>query len=127
MKILNLVLKGKWYDMIESGEKKEEYREFKPYWEKRLLNYKAIQKYVRENYEAITIKRILFPWRTPIENADRAFPRGFTHVKFRHGYKSKRSMLWTVESITLGFDGKAEWGAPQDVQMFIIRLGERIK
>lgn len=26
MKTLNLVLKHKWYDMIESGEKKEEYR-----------------------------------------------------------------------------------------------------
>ena len=30
MKILNLTLKAKWYDMIESGEKKEEYREIKP-------------------------------------------------------------------------------------------------
>ena len=27
MKTLHLVLKHKWYDMIESGEKKEEYRE----------------------------------------------------------------------------------------------------
>ena len=26
MKTLHLVLKHKWYDMIESGEKKEEYR-----------------------------------------------------------------------------------------------------
>lgn len=37
MKTLHLVLKRKWYEMIESGEKKEEYREIKPYWEKRLL------------------------------------------------------------------------------------------
>ena len=29
MKTLNLVLKHKWYDMITSGEKKEEYREIK--------------------------------------------------------------------------------------------------
>ena len=27
MKTLHLVLKSKWYDMIASGEKKEEYRE----------------------------------------------------------------------------------------------------
>lgn len=33
---LHLILKKKWYNMIESGEKKEEYREIKPYWEKRL-------------------------------------------------------------------------------------------
>lgn len=38
MKILDLPLKAKWYDMIESGVKPEEYREIKPYWEKRLIN-----------------------------------------------------------------------------------------
>lgn len=35
-KILHLTLKKKWFDMIASGEKKEEYREIKPYWQKRL-------------------------------------------------------------------------------------------
>lgn len=38
MKILDLPLKAKWYEMIESGEKKEEYREIKEYWRKRLVN-----------------------------------------------------------------------------------------
>ena len=33
---LHLTLKRKWFDMIASGEKTEEYREIKPYWEKRL-------------------------------------------------------------------------------------------
>jgi len=37
MNILHLTLKRKWFDMILSGEKKEEYREIKPYWRKRLL------------------------------------------------------------------------------------------
>ena len=36
MKTLDLVLKHKWYDMIESGEKTEEYREIKPYWIRRI-------------------------------------------------------------------------------------------
>lgn len=40
MKILHLTLKKKWFDMIASGEKKEEYREIKPYWFKRLRNKK---------------------------------------------------------------------------------------
>lgn len=31
-----LPIKKKWYDMILSGEKKEEYREIKPYYEVRL-------------------------------------------------------------------------------------------
>jgi len=38
MKILHLTLKKRWFDMILSGEKKEEYREIKPYWEGRLYN-----------------------------------------------------------------------------------------
>jgi len=38
MKILHLTLKKKWFDLIASGEKKTEYREQKPYWEKRLLD-----------------------------------------------------------------------------------------
>ena len=44
MKILHLTLKKKWFDMIASGEKKEEYREIKPYWTKRLADrdYDAI-------------------------------------------------------------------------------------
>jgi hypothetical protein len=33
---LHLTLKRHWFDMIESGEKKEEYREVKPYWDTRL-------------------------------------------------------------------------------------------
>lgn len=38
IRILDLPLKKEWYNMIESGEKKEEYREIKPYWTKRLRN-----------------------------------------------------------------------------------------
>lgn len=37
MKILHLTLKKKWFDLIASGEKRHEYRECKPYWEKRLI------------------------------------------------------------------------------------------
>lgn len=37
MKILHLTLKKKWFDLIASGEKVEEYREVKPYWTKRLV------------------------------------------------------------------------------------------
>ena len=39
-KTLHLVLKRKWWDMIASGEKKEEYREVCHYWAIRLLDNK---------------------------------------------------------------------------------------
>lgn len=34
--MLTLPIKKKWFDMILSGEKKEEYREIKPYYKSRL-------------------------------------------------------------------------------------------
>ena len=37
--ILSLVLKGKWYDMIEHGGKREEYRDATKYWRIRLNNW----------------------------------------------------------------------------------------
>lgn len=37
--VLPLVLKGKWYDMIASGEKTEEYRADTPYWHRRFSNW----------------------------------------------------------------------------------------
>ena len=36
--MLVLPIKKKWFDMIASGEKKEEYREIKPYYNKCLGN-----------------------------------------------------------------------------------------
>ena len=34
--VLTLVLKRKWYDMIASCEKREEYRDYTLYWRKRI-------------------------------------------------------------------------------------------
>ena len=44
MKVLHLTLKKQWFDMIASGEKREEYREIKKYWNRRLnKEYDAIE------------------------------------------------------------------------------------
>lgn len=40
--LLHLPLKREWYDMIASGEKREEYRDYKLYWVVRIRN--AIEK-----------------------------------------------------------------------------------
>lgn len=37
MATLHLTLKKKWFDLIRSGVKTEEYREMKPYWDRRLM------------------------------------------------------------------------------------------
>ena len=38
MKTLNLILKKKWYDLIEQGIKLEEYREWNQYYIKRIID-----------------------------------------------------------------------------------------
>lgn len=37
--VLTLVLKGKWYDMIACGRKREEYRDEGKYWNTRIRNW----------------------------------------------------------------------------------------
>lgn len=100
-KILNLNLKKEWYDMIESGVKKEEYREIKPYWEQRLLDVADMNEY---------------------GGVEHTF-RHYDAVRFVYGY-TKRNMTFEVKGITIG-KGRYEWGAP-DKDVFIIELGERI-
>lgn len=95
MMTLYLPLKKEWYNMIESGEKKEEYREINNYWASRLL-HRHIQQF-----------------------------KLFEAVRFSYGY-TNRTMTYKIESLRIG-KGKPEWGAPTDHEVFIIKLGERMK
>lgn len=56
---LHLVLKSKWYDMIASGEKKEEYREMTDYWKKRIWDKRREIESVcfHRGYSPVTITR----------------------------------------------------------------------
>lgn len=111
-RMLHLVLRRKWYDMITSGVKTEEYREIKLYWEKRLLDYKAFCKY----YESAEFKKKLlskelglYDWNPHIDDPCGTFPKGYTHVKFRLGYhKDAPAMTFKIENITIGY-GRPEW------------------
>jgi len=99
MKILHLNLKKKWFDMILSGEKKEEYREMKPYWQRRL---------VKEGY-----------WHSQAV-------KDFDIIRFKNGYqKDAREM--DVEFLGgLPADwGKKEWGGMDhnSHRIFILKLG----
>ena len=106
MKTLHLNLKAKWYDMIESGIKKEEYREIKPFWEKRFFkNFKHID----ENGETVYTKIV----------------KDYDVVKFIYGY-TKRSMMFKFGNIVIN-TGNPDWGAEEGVKYFVIKLGERIE
>ena len=112
MKILDLPLKAKWYNMIESGGKAEEYREDKPYWRKKLmLCYRSID-WCDDCVSCANCSVSRY----------RRF-RDYTHIRFRYGY-TKRTMLFELRKITIG-KGKPEWGAPTDKDVFILTLGNR--
>lgn len=128
MKILDLVLKGKWYDMIASGAKYEEYREIKPYWFKRLICYDS-EEYADGNPISCYFSEDgAFDTPSKAINWDLTYGgilefKEFTHVSIRRGYTSI-TMLFKCEGISIG-KGNPAWGAPED-EVFIIKLGERV-
>ena len=106
MKILHLTLKKKWFDMIASGEKKEEYRETKDYWCKRFCNKEW--------------------FKHEISTLEQAIDKKYDVVTFKNGY-SRNAPEITLEckGIKIG-SGYKEWGAIYNDYYFIIKLGERI-
>lgn len=99
MKILDLPLKAKWYEMIESGNKKEEYREIKKYWIGRLAKCGGHNSYEKTGFYCK--KAICF---SCITRGNGFHPKEYTHVRFRFGY-TKRTMLFELESILFGENG----------------------
>ena len=118
MKTLYLPLNAKWYEMIESGEKKEEYREIKQYWCTRIGNECGKfyhQKFINGD---ITYICSYTNRRCRCKQAN-----NYTHVRFSYGY-TRRTMTFEIESISIG-KGKPEWGAAEE-DVFIIKLGKKL-
>lgn len=110
MKILHLALKKQWFDMILSGEKKEEYREIKEYYDGRLASKSIIN--------AGTASESVL-WR-PHHNR-------FDAVQFRNGYaKNAPTMLVECKGIRIGTP-RPEWSGNMQGDHFIIELGNIIK
>lgn len=113
LRAIHLPLKAEWYDMIESGEKPEEYREIKPHWLKNLC-YQRIEH--SDCYPECKCEDCL------MRGEYLAYP--FDAVVFRYGY-TKKYMVWSIDEISIG-QGRAEWGAPENKETFIIKLKERL-
>lgn len=120
MKTLHLTLKKRWFDMIQSGEKCEEYREIKNYWFRRIYGLyitdpgsgklhtdDAVYATLSQNHNLIMSKH------PPIQ---------FARVTFRNGYgRFVPEMTFPIESITIG-EGRPEWGAEPGKKYFIIKF-----
>lgn len=118
MKTLTLPLKKKWFDMIASGEKKEEYRKLTLYWQKRLLRCG-----IARNGNCLLAGKVVYPACRHLEYTN------YDAVTFTLGYPraddASRRMTFTLKDICFG-EGKEEWGAEAGTVYFVIKLGERL-
>lgn len=99
MRTLTLSLKKQWFDMIKSGEKKEEYREVNRYWIARLV-------------------AAMVPFTgTVLSFTD------FDRIVFTLGYPkagdTERRLTFKNPRISIG-TGRPEWGAVPGKNYFVI-------
>ena len=129
-KTLHLVLKRKWWDMIESGEKKEEYRDFTPFYVKRLCDNpcfnkqgEIIERNIIDKWTLDACEKRGIDLKTAWVDGN-IVPKDYTSVTFHFGYTNK-TMVYSVKDISVG-EGRTEWGAETGKEYFIIKLEERI-
>ena len=89
--MLVLPIKKKWFDMIANGEKKEEYREIKPYYTSRFF-----RNFIKSGME---IKYLL---------AEENMNIVYDFIILRNGYRKDSPQLKCYVRIRKGY-GKEEW------------------
>ena len=104
-KVLTLSVKKEWFDMISAGEKKEEYREIKLFWIRRLAD--STDGFVLRNFVGITQKF-----------------KPYTHVLFINGYGNDKPRIEKeIESIDI--DRPRKGWCPDDFlgkEFFVIKF-----
>lgn len=124
-KKLHLNLKRRWFDMILSGEKKEEYRELHNYWMQRFLGYyfqDGDSKKPCEDSET---------YNTLSQNAevfnDELMDNSPKTIIFSNGYAKDR---YQFEIECKGVEikgGEEKWGAEPGRKYFVLKLGRVLK
>lgn len=105
--------------MIASGEKKEEYREIKPYWVSRLVDEIELPRTWELN-EGFAFE--LAGHKCVMKNS-----QAFDCVEFRNGYsKNAPKVRLKIRDIVQDY-GKEKWGAVYGQPYFVIKLGDIIK
>lgn len=103
--MLTLPIKKKWFDMIKSGEKKEEYREIKPYYNKRFEPYIPDFGNMKMEY----MKGGMGFWEVADE------------ILFRNGYSKNSPTIKCKVKIERGC-GKEEWGAEPNKLYYVLKI-----
>lgn len=106
--MLTLPIKRKWFDMILSGEKTEEYREIKPYYISRFENLFGFY---------------YIPGGSPASAKDLLIYQDY-HVReimFRNGYSATAPAFVASCTISVG-RGKKKWGAEPGKKYFVLKI-----
>lgn len=98
--MLTLPIKKKWFDMIKSGEKKEEYREIKPYWTKRFCH--AL-------------------YDLELGNSSKTLYNAVGTVIFKNGYQKNAPKIKCDIELRQDF-GKEEWGAEPNKLYYVLKI-----
>lgn len=116
--MLILPIKKKWFDMILSGEKKEEYREIKEYYETRFQNlFGALTVHSvsvfsdDEEYELLQGKSVIKQMRKD----------SVQEIIFRNGYSKNSKAIKARCRLWIG-KGRPEWGAEPDKQYYVLEI-----
>ena len=106
--MLTLPIKKKWFDMIVSGEKKEEYREIKSYYDNRFMNAFGF---------LLVGGQMVYGEAAP-EEIRKPCPQGDL---VQHGYS--KDLPEVVCKCTLQFGkGKPEWGAEPGKLYYVLKI-----
>ena len=98
-----LPIKRKWYEMILSGEKKEEYREIKPYY---MSRFKRVFSMYPHSF-------------IPYGNDEH-------EVVFRNGYGREAPQFTAICSLDIK-EGRPEWGADPGMEYYALTVKEIIQ
>jgi hypothetical protein len=104
--MLILPIKKKWFDMILSGEKKEEYREIKPYYDTRFLTL----------FGCIWVGKELV--RTPLAEIKR---ERVQKIAFRNGYGKNAPTILADCELRVG-KGREEWGGDPSKLYYVLEI-----
>lgn len=126
MKTLHLNLKRKWFDMISSSYKTEEYREIKMYWIKYFIDFNLDGDDFLTEHD---IKEIIFCLKNDPKKAFDNYGikfKNFDTITFSNGFKKDRDQIIIgLKEICVG-KMKKEWGYGGEENVFILKLGNVI-
>ena len=116
--VLILHLKKKWWNMIKSGEKTEEYRRATIYWTKRLTEIIPVNMFVSDGDGNVVFR----------DKNYCTLYKQFDDVWLLKGFpkltESDKIIKWEKPIITFR-EGFPEWGAPENESVFVIMEKER--